>query len=217
MESQWKVPRSFAERQNAESMNLKQLASHTVDLDLLPVAANVLDVGCRDWDFADAVLAERPLAQILGLDPSPTVTAPARVNYALERRALVGQKRDTARLFTGSTGHGDFLSEDAVYYDMVPIEVRCVTMAELCRTIPFWDCVKLDCEGSEFEILERWPGRVARQISVEFHDWDKPQYRDGSYYDGLFATLAGQGYKVRQHELSRQGDGVGHWDTLLTL
>src|SRR5690349_14204704 len=51
-------------------MNLIALASHTVDLDLLPECPMVLDVGCRDFDFTRALLALRPVTCMIALDPS---------------------------------------------------------------------------------------------------------------------------------------------------
>ena len=201
-------------------MNLKQIASHTVDLDRLPQMCNVLDVGCRDFDFSRGVLDERPYGTVVALDPSPSAK-PTVLDSSITfiPKALTGGDKKTARLFTGSTGHGDFLSAAEAYYDMVPVEVECTTITELCKGTPFWDVVKLDCEGSEFGILEKWPGRVARQISVEFHDWTMPNLvRDNpDYWRKLFERLGKCGYHVVQHELSQQGAGIGHWDTLIVL
>ena len=33
-----------------------------------------------------------------------------------------------------------------------------------------WDVVKLDCEGAEYDVLLDWPGPIAEQITVEFHE-----------------------------------------------
>jgi len=200
-------------------MNLVQLASHTVDLDLLPEAPRVLDAGCRDFDFSQAVLKVRPHARIKALDPGPDIPEPDDPAIMFFRAALVGDDRKRARLFTGSTGHGDFLSTLDVYYDMKPVEVGCLRIGEIAvcdsRDWPAFDLVKLDIEGSEFEILERWPGPIARQISVEFHDWNRPEIRDSDYYERLWAKLPW--YRVVQHGLSKQGNGVGNWDSLLVL
>jgi FkbM family methyltransferase len=207
-------------------LNLHSIATHTVDLDLLPEVPRVLDAGCRDFDFTRGILELRPKAAILAIDADPDLPSPppelAR-NIAVLRLALVGDSRERARYFRGSTGHGNFLSDLDRYYDMQPVEVACVNMNDLlwgARTEQagprFIDLVKLDIEGSEFQVLERWPGPVAKQISVEFHDWDKPQY-DKVYYHDLFGMLGKFGYRVVQHELSIQGTGCGHWDTLIVL
>ena len=78
--------------------------------------------------------------------------------------------------------------------------------------------VKLDCEGSEFGILENWPHRMADQISVEFHDYlDRARWKD-KYFADLFAGPL-KDYRVVQHELTPVGPGntMGHWDSLLVL
>jgi hypothetical protein len=57
-------------------MNLQKLAEHTVDVDLLPEAPIVLDVGCRWFDFSKEILRIRPDARIVALDPGPDIEDP---------------------------------------------------------------------------------------------------------------------------------------------
>jgi FkbM family methyltransferase len=201
-------------------MKLKTLASHTVNLDRLPDPPVVLDVGCRWFDFTHAVLAERPKASIYALDPARDVVMETTLgnNVHFLRRALVGAGQPTEQRFAHySTGEGDFLTTLPKFHDAEFYQVETVNISQLMTQfhIEHFDLVKLDCESSEFGILETWPGPIATQISVEFHDWDKPRYRATNYFDELWRKLPW--YKVVQHELSRQGDGVGHWDTLLEL
>jgi FkbM family methyltransferase len=202
-------------------MNLKALASHTVDLDLLPEAPMVLDVGCRWFDFTKELIACRPAAHIVAMDPARDVLEEARVGDPWLRfinAALVAPGQPSRqRLAHYSTGEGDFLTTLSSYYGAEIYDVDCITLADVMRQydVPKFDVIKLDCEGSEFGILESWPGAIATQISVEFHDWDKPRYRTEVYYDSLLKRLPW--YKFMQHEFSRQGTGVGHWDSLLVL
>jgi FkbM family methyltransferase len=202
-------------------MNLRVFASHTLDLDLLPQAPVVLDVGCRWFDFTREVLEARPEARIIAIDPSPDVTDPDHARVEFVRAALVGGGPAWQQLAHFSTGEGDFVTPRRTYmagWDKQPEwhDVECFEIDEvLAMYARHFDAVKLDCEGSEFGILEHWPGPIATQISVEFHDWDKPQYRAEGYYEQLWRKLPW--YRVVQHELSKQGEGVGHWDTLLVL
>lgn len=206
-------------------MNLQSLASHTVDLDLLPEEPTVLDVGCRWFDFTKAVAELRPASKVFALDPAEDVTdglLSFKCRDLIYREiALVGSGNATQMLAHFSTGEGDFLTKQRHWdgWDKQPeiYEVDCMTIGELmlAEAVQHWDLVKLDCEGSEFDILEHWPGPIATQISVEFHDWDKPMYRSETYYDTLRKKLPW--YKFAQHEFSKQGTGVGHWDSLLVL
>jgi FkbM family methyltransferase len=205
-------------------MNLKTLASHTLDLDLLPESPTVLDVGCRNWDFANAVLAERPKGRVIALDPARDVYDRWKQDERRDGRirywpyALVGLGEEGNRQFAHfSTGEADHVLMPGAMpmADWEVYPVACVTIQALMTQweIQHWDAVKLDCEGSETAILEHWPGAIATQISVEFHDWDKPKMRSESYYDWLWKCLPW--YRVVQHELSKQGEGLGHWDSLL--
>lgn len=204
-------------------MNLVTLASHTIDLDLLPEAPVVLDVGCRWFDFAAEVFKLRPAAKVFAVDPAEDVISQHSwfEGEAIKflSLAIVGTGNAIQRLAHFSTGEGDFLTTERHFpgWDIQPTiyEVECMTIGELmlAENVKHFDLVKLDCEGSEFGILENWPGPVATQISVEFHDWDKPKYRSETYYDSLFRALPS--YRPVKHELSKQGTGVGHWDSLL--
>ena len=205
-------------------MNLVKLASHTVDLDLLPERPVVLDVGCRGFDFTREVLALRPKAYVLALDPDPLMEYPHETenDWVYMRAALVGDDRKTANYACWSTGEGNMLCEVSPHYAERSHQVKCINIGRLSSTfnVDRWDLVKLDCEESEFGILEAWPGPIATQISVEFHDWTGPwetkAKNSPTYYPNLWAGPL-RDYEVVQHELSKVGEGVGHWDTLLRL
>ncbi len=204
-------------------MNLVKLAGHTVDLDLLPERPVVLDVGCRGFDFTREVLALRPSAKILALDPDPHIEcAITGEGWMFFRAALVGDGRDWANYAGWSTGEGNLICDVSPHYAERSHTVPCVNITRLMSMMPVSHCdlVKLDCEESEFGILEAWPGPIATQISVEFHDWTGPwesaAKNSPTYYPNLWAGPL-RDYEVVQHDLSRQGEGVGHWDTLLRL
>jgi hypothetical protein len=212
-------------------MNLVQLASHTVDLDLLPERPWVLDVGCRGFDFAEGVRQHRPRAMIVCLDPSGEVAAHPRSEFIYFQTALVADPTlEDVDLETWSDGVGDFVRMTAPrwYFQQaiahrgrtlrVPaVEITALTLrlSQLHHVAMHWDLVKLDCEASEFSILENWPS-IATQISVEFHDFADRGRWNGAYFAALFRKLSD--YQVVQHEDSLVSDNrMGHWDSLLIL
>ncbi len=200
-------------------MNLQVLSAHTIDLDLLPEIPLVLDVGCRNWDFTDDILRLRPKAQITAIDPGFDIRPhrnEAQVKFL--RCALVGNDRNRAWCHSFSTGEANYVNQEVKAQEGESVyPVSCCNMRLITPADQPWDVVKLDCEGSEFEILENWPGPIARQISVEFHDWGHLDRYSPLYYFDLFAALGKFGYRLVQHELSKQGEGTGHWDSLLLL
>lgn len=197
-------------------MNLVTLAGHTIDESLLPKAPYVLDVGCRGRDFCEAIMKLRPKANLLGLDPGEE----ARIGpYAVLPFALVGDDRKEARYCEYSTGEGNFLTDLPEYYDATFRIVKCCNIAAVLDMfqIDMLDVLKLDCEGSEYQIIANMDRPIAKQISVEFHDSGyTPGFGDADT-DKAWVRLTHLGYRTIQHEVKRQGDGVGHWDSLFIL
>lgn len=193
--------------------DLRCIAGHTVDVDLLSETAFVLDVGCRGWDFTRGITEIRPRSFIAAYDPDPTIKSIPGVMF--RHAAIVGNGVRQSQYAAFSTGEANYLLQPGFPPpppDAKRMMVACVSIAEIGAN---WDLVKLDCEGSEFGILEHWPGPIAKQISVEFHDWlDRRKWND-AYFERLFAGLPD--YRVVQHELTEVGPGkaLGHWDSLL--
>ena len=201
-------------------MNLQLFASHTIDVDLMPDEPVVLDVGCRWFDFTSQIVERWPRARVIAMDPArDVIEGPQGAICSTEylQVGLVGHGPTFQRFAHFSTGEGDFITtldrfHDAEMYVVPTMKIKDVMKL---RQVQHFDLVKLDCEGSEFGILENWPGRIATQISVEMHDWDKPQYRSETYHDSLLLKLPW--YKRVKHDLSVQGTGLGHWDDLWVL
>lgn len=204
-------------------MNLLTVFDHTIDMDALPDVPVVLDVGCRDFNFTRKILELRPEGLVIALDPDRDIPDPNIVACIFLREALVGDRREKAVYAGWTTGEGNFIvdSGPAPEYATSVYEVSCVNIRNLMERmrIRWWDLVKLDCEGSEFQILENWPGPIAGQLSVEFHDWGEGQNKyDNGYYNHLFANSL-RDYEVLQHRITPLGPGpaYGHWDSLFEL
>lgn len=205
-------------------MSLLTIAGHSFDADLLPERPYVLDVGCRGFDFTQGIRGLRPGAFIYALDPDPAIVKPEHVGCVHLKLAMVHHTRGRSRYATGSTGEGNFLTEVLSHNDYTIIDVDTISTQEMTALLPpaangRWDLVKLDAEGSEFGILENWPGPIARQLSIEFHDYDRRWKYPDSYYEALFARLGTFGYRVVKHELSDiSGRGaIGFWDSVILL
>lgn len=196
------------------------ISDHSVEETRVPSKPVVLDVGCRNFGFTKAVLARWPEARIVALDPDPIIKDPGLPNVAYIPMALVHDDRKESGYASYSTGEGNFLTELSAYYDAKMLRVPCITIQRLMEQcgVVHWDMVKLDCEGSEFGILENWPGPIATQLSVEFHDYTDLNRWNDAYYARLFAERL-PWYEALKHGLTPIGPGpsYGHWDSVLAL
>lgn len=192
------------------------ISGHSFIEEHLPEAPEVLDVGSRNYDFARGILEICPKARVVCIEPDFVVPSPKDSRIERVRRALVGDARVRDEYRSFSTGEGNHLAGDTrltKYPDWQTYQVDCLRLEDLPQT--HWDLVKLDCEGSEFGVLENWPASVtADQISVEFHDYMDREKWNRRYFNELFFKLADR-FEVVQHQDSKQGEAWGHWNTLL--
>jgi len=217
-------------------MNLQKLSDHTVDVDLLPETGWALDIGCRGFGWSRDILRLRHGMMVLAFDPDPAIEfdhqAMENFGIAFARAAVTTH---TGRDWFSPGGEAGHIRRPEERFQGMPV-VECVHIGDLtsrgvtpmgtgARRSPIWPwlpdryaVVKLDCEGSEFGILENWPRRMADQISVEFHDFLNRARWNDQYFADLFAGPL-KDYRVVQHELTPVGPGntMGHWDSLLVL
>jgi hypothetical protein len=82
--------------------------------------------------------------------------------------------------------------------------------------VNMWDLIKIDVEGSEFNIIMGMTRPMAKQLSIEFH------LHTGLYSEFAMklmeARLSVLGYEAVSHELTSQhGAGYNYWDSLWVL
>lgn len=192
---------------------LEKIDTHSLRTDLL-TGGWVLDVGCRGFGFARALVGRG--CKVLALDPDKDITDPHIPGVVFDRVALVGHQRPSATYATWSTGEGNCLCIDRPppSYSKAYV-VSCTTMAELMSNhgIVEFDAVKLDCEGVEFEILPLWDGVWSKQISVEFHDFTGANPRGEVFHTEMLHHL-GRWYDCKHERISHPSGIVGYWDSL---
>lgn len=211
---------------------------HTVDLDLLPDAPIVLDAGCRGFAFSKDILALRPKARVIAMDPDRLIWDQKIPGVEFVQAGLVGDNRVCSGYVSTtawSDGGANFLAplgttkrvfrQDCGWeFSRFELEeVACTNISNLMLStgIKHWDLVKLDIEGEEFQVLERWPGPIATQISVEFHDFTGPMRHrvDAGYYENILWPKL-PWYRIARHDwidLNGSPAHFGHWDSLVVL
>jgi FkbM family methyltransferase len=198
-------------------MTIEVIHEHSVRTDLL-TDLPVLDAGCLGFGFM--IEMERRGHVVVGMDPNPDAVPPKELYDRNEwngftNRALV------------APGHPGFshlrLTHDkqARHLTAAPKEgdprIECVTIEAFMRelNVTLWDVVKLDIEGAEYDVLQAWPGPIAKQISVEFHEHCAP--RGDAGIARVVEHLARWYVPVRHVKDKRHCLPENFWDSLFVL
>lgn len=181
--------------------NIKVISEHSVDIDLL-TGGICIDVGCRGFGFSEAM---RDLGCTVFACDIESMVAPKGIQFAVH----------AVRSKPGEVFYTDTKDQQAKYISSAGIPVKALTLSWLYDSIiDDVDVLKLDCEGSEYDILsdpEFDP--VPRQISIEFHMHAHRALHD-QYYDKCMENLL-KYYEPVQHELTQaHGAGWNYWDSL---
>ena len=168
---------------------------------------NVIDVGANVGVFAALAASSDPSVRVVACEPHPGNAAWLRANLQRSRltnvvvkEVAVAGSRQTRDLFTHPTNWLVHSLQPGIDVQRQP--VTCQTLEEQIAELPGTTCdlLKLDCEGSEHEILEACDESTLRRvlrIVAEFHPVGEG--RDGST---LVARLMGSGYRI---------DRLVHW------
>lgn len=196
--------------------NLQCIAEHTVDLSLINRDSKVLDLGCRAFTWAKAILEY--VEKIYCVDADPYIPIPDEPLRFI--CAAVSDKDDEVlkyKLF--GNGTGNFLEHGIIPKGRVHkyLEVKTAslkTISDIANT-NFWDVIKMDIEGSEVPVLLSLAKPPARQITCEFH------MHTGTTTDQVqrvFNHMNSLGYERVFEDFSRKhGLGENYWDTLFIL
>lgn len=96
--------------------------------------------------------------------------------------------------------------------------VECITLNGICKKtmVDFFDLIKLDIEGSEYDVIMSMERPYAKQLSIEFH------LHTGIYGQSEMTMMEDKlkalGYETVQHEYTSQhGVGFNYWNSLFVL
>jgi len=176
------------------------IAEHTVDLSLLPKTGTILDIGCRGFQFTNYF-------KELGHNVYPVDIDELEGEYYRCGITDINGKM-------GIHKTNDPQATSLKYGD--EIVVYTIETFSALQGIVFWDLIKMDVEGSEFNIIMGMNKPMAKQLSIEFH-----------LHTGLYSDIGMQlmerkleslGYEPISHDLTAQhGAGYNYWDSLFVL
>tara|TARA_R110000824_G_scaffold27124_4_gene92529 strand:+ start:3882 stop:4616 length:735 start_codon:yes stop_codon:yes gene_type:complete len=165
---------------------LDTIHGHTFRGDLLTKGGYVLDLGCNDFVFSNYMVSVG--MKVIALDPIKNITIPKNLennpNFTYLQRACVGVKNgDTATYYEYlHWGANSLVNKPEMLHRSAngghannpykaSYEVPLTTLTELMSefNIPKFEFIKIDIEGSEYDILSTFPHECTKQLSVEFH------------------------------------------------
>jgi FkbM family methyltransferase len=182
-------------------MNIEIIAEHSVDLDLLPEKAKILDLGCRGFLFTDEL--RRLGHNVLAVDCDKFEREDYFQIAISNKVGRVGIKRSNDPQATMIMEGSEFMCMD-------------LKMLMLTARVEFFDLIKIDVEGAEYEIIMSLEKAPAKQISVEFH------LHTGIYGENEMLLMENKllwlGYFPVKHDKTKQhGLSYNYWDSLWIL
>lgn len=181
-------------------MNLTTIAEHTICLDLLPERANVLDLGCRGFLFANELRRLGHYVYTVDIDPE------VKADYIC---AIGGHDG-----YCGIVRDRDPQATKAGPGNEIPMYTL-VSFSEMVG-IEMWQFIKMDIESSEYDVIMSLKKAPSTQIEFEAH------LHTGAY--GLKEVaemrdkLESLGYSAASHKMTKQhGLGLNFWSSLFIL
>jgi FkbM family methyltransferase len=186
---------------------IEVIHEHSVDLSLLPVNANILDLGCRGFLFTDYLIKKCHNVYPVDCD---------LLQGASYYQAAITNYDGFTDLYKSNDPQGTRINRR--YEAQSETSVICCTLVgfSLRVGIEFWDLIKMDIEGSEYEVIMSLTEPPATQLSIEFH------LHTGIYGDKEMKEMEDKllsfGYFPTKHDKTNEhGSGFNYWDSLFVL
>lgn len=181
------------------------IAEHTVDLSLLPEKANILDLGCLGFLFTNHM---RSLGhKVTAVDIQDLEGVYLKLAVVANDRAggMAPIERSKDPQATRVT-HGHYSGE----------WVQTTSVRQLVSRCGFFDLIKMDIEGSEYEVIMSLTEAPATQLSIEFH-LHTGIYKDAQVKEMEDRLLSLGYFPVKHDKYPAHGLQANYWDSLFIL
>lgn len=208
--------------------------NHTYEPNLITEGGWALDLGCNDFIMTDHLLGMG--LKVIAIDPIKTIHIPEIIlndpNFIYLQKACVGIKiENTVQYYEYSQWGANSIinTPDKLHdkenlghannplKDVYPVETT--TIQEIMETygVKQFEYIKIDVEGAEYEILENFPKKCTKQMSVEFHAFLglTPIEDVEQYHDFLLKKL--EDYFLSYEQLEPLKRNPKYWDRNDTL
>lgn len=180
------------------------IAEHSVDLEILPKEANILDLGCRGFLFADELTRLGHWVCCVDADKLP----PGKHYWQIAITDYNGYcnvipNKDPQGFRIGKK------SNDGLKCATLP-------MFSSWNDVEFWDLIKIDIEGSEYEVIMSLTEPPAKQLSIEFH-LHTGIYKEAQVKEMVDKLTSLGYYPVKHDKYPAHGCSPNYWDSLFIL
>lgn len=204
------------------------IGEHAICMDILPEDANILDAGCRGFDIANYFNKNKNI-RVINIDIdrlheacSQTIDIKGDIHGKCEGVKFFPEMNTYLRVgvsnYNGFSGVEHTKDLQATHLGVLGTnETVIVYTTEKLKQIlgiKWWDYIKLDVEGEEYQILDTNFHPMATQVSVEFHEHTHKAIGKENL-DALLNHLSRWYHIYNQNWESRHGAGFNYWDILL--
>jgi len=181
------------------------IAEHSVNTELLPNNASILDLGCRGFLFAKELQSRGHMLVTVDIEDFPLEQT---VGHFFP--VAITNHNGKCGIARSSDPQATKIKEGE--------EIDCYTLEAFSQMLltPFWDLIKIDIEGSEYEVIMSLTKAPATQLSIEFHLHTGVYGMDS--VQEMLDKLEDLGYEIAKHELTEaHGCGYNYWSSLFIL
>lgn len=193
-----------------------KICDHTIDETLLTKNSKVIDFGCRNFQFSKGILDY--VDQVYAMDADKDIPEPddERIKFLWGAVAYKSSASNPFVKYGNGTGNfiqceGDPLPQE---HTIEHVPVFSLQAVSAMTGIDYWDLMKLDVEGCEYDILNRLEKPVAKQITFELHEHTSKKV-GLEKVEQIFEKLKKFYDFVHVDYSDQHGCGFNYWDVLL--
>lgn len=176
--------------------------------------STIIDIGANIGVYAIYAATRSKGSKIFAFEPAPTefnmlvknIAANNLTDKIIAEHAAVSGKNETRTLFLNGGPHNSIYEH---WENAEPIEIVCISIASIFEknNIVRCDMLKMDCEGSEFEILQSASDQLfekIRAIRMEYHCAPPAPMT----VEQLITFLQSKNYQILKHEPGPDRRGI---------
>jgi FkbM family methyltransferase len=179
---------------------IKEIKEHSFFEDKFNDQIVILDLGACRGEFTNEINSLYSIKKVILVEANPTNfrTLQNKENYILYNNVISSRDGDEIQFLedTNSPYNGSIIFN---YFNGTIHKIKSISIKTIMKenNIDYIDLMKIDIEGSEYEILENFDEedyKKINQITVEFHDFIDPSLKNRTF--SIIQKMKNFGYNV---------------------